>query len=561
MKSRFILFVLVLTSLQVFSQIDIDSTKYYVQFTDKNNSPYSINEPEAFLTQRAIDRRDKQGISIVENDLPVNPQYLLGVKNKGVTLLNPTKWLNGVTIETDDPSLLELVNNLPYVLDVYKFPKSKEGYKKDFFEEEEIDQFIPSDDVSKKNGSATTYNYGLAELQINQINGVPLHEAGYDGKGVVIAVLDGGFSGVPEHYVFDSIWANNQILGTKDFVHPGGSVFTESGHGKSVLSTMAANAPGEMVGTAPKADYWLLRSEYVPTENVIEEYNWVSAAEFADSVGADVINSSLSYVDFDMPEWDHSYEDLDGNTAVSSRGADIAVSKGILVVNSAGNSGNSEFPYNGAPADADSVFSIGAVDTESNRASFSSIGPTADGRIRPVVMALGSGTTVAYGTDIIGSGSGTSYSSPIIAGMSACLIQANPNMKVMQIQAAIKESGNYSDNPDNYMGWGIPDYELANSIMTTIEKLPANSENLVHVWPSPFTSGNFTIQFAKEFTGKVDVELLSTTGNLLFKKTIKLNKGSDMIELSSSLNDLAVGIYFLRVIAGDRFEVERVVKQ
>jgi hypothetical protein len=558
MKATSLLFILVFIGFQTFSQID--ENKYYVQFTDKNNSPYSLNEPEEYLSQRAIDRRDKQGISIVENDLPVNPQYLLGVKNKGVTLLNPTKWLNGVTIETDDPSLIPLISALPYVENLYKFPKSKAGYKKSFFEVEKMESLLAQESLYKS-GKATIYDYGQAEWQINQINGIPLHESGYDGKGVVIAVLDGGFSGVPEHPVFDSIWANNQILGTKDFVHPGGSVFTESGHGKSVLSTMAANSPGEMIGTAPKADYWLLKSEYVTTENLIEEYNWVSAAEFADSVGADVINSSLSYVDFDMPEWNHSYEDLDGHTAVSTKGADIAVSKGILVVNSAGNSGNSEFPYNGAPADGDSVFSIGAVDAAGDRAGFSSIGPTADGRIRPVVMAMGSGTIVAYGTEVVGPGSGTSYSSPVIAGMSACLIQANPNMKVMQIQAAIKQSGNYSDDPDNYMGWGIPDYELANSIMTTVEKVPDETTSLVRVWPNPFTSGDLTIQFAKELTGKVDVELLSATGSMLKKRTVKLSDNSHTLDLTSGLEALPSGIYFLRVISGEKIEIKRLVKQ
>jgi len=560
MKSRFILFLLVLTSLQVFSQIDIDSTKYYVQFTDKNNSPYSINQPEEYLSQRAIDRRDKQGISIVENDLPVNPQYLQGVKNKGVTILNPTKWLNGVTIQTDDPSLLELVSALPYVEGISKLPFSEIEISKSFFKEESIVEITTVGSYAKTTAS-TTYNYGMAEHQIDQINGIPLHEAGYDGAGVVIAVLDGGFSGVNENPVFDSLWANNQILGSKDFVTPGASVYTGSGHGKSVLSTMGANLPGEMVGTAPKADYWLLRSEHTPTENVIEEYNWVSAAEFADSVGADVINSSLSYVTYDMPEWDYSYEDLDGNTAISSIGADIVVSKGILVVNSAGNSGNTEFPYNGAPADGDSVFSIGAVGADGLRAGFSSIGPTADGRIRPVVMAMGSGTTVAYGTESIGTGSGTSYSSPIIAGMSACLIQANPNIKVMQLQEAIKQSSSLSDDPNNYMGWGIPDYQLANSIMTTIETLSGETNNLVTVSPNPFRGNKLNLVFSKEISDQVLVELLGASGNLIHQEKISTVNTSSKVEFSGNFATLPAGVYFLKVIAGENVEVENLIKQ
>ncbi|NOX85603.1 MAG: S8 family serine peptidase [Chlorobi bacterium] len=423
-KIKLTIFVFILAVFQVTAQIAPD--KYYIQFTDKNNSPYSIDKPEEFLTGRAIQRREKQDIPIMENDIPVNPQYLQGVADIGVELLNATRWLNGVTIYTTDTSKISQIKALPYVEGVMLLQSKGTGRKKAFFENESIENKIPAGAASESPRSTDELDYGEAWFQINQINGIPLHNAGFKGEGMVIAVLDGGFVGAQTNPVFDSMWANNQVLGTKDFVNPGGSVFTESSHGKSVLSTMAANYPGLMIGTAPKASYWLLHTEDVKTENVIEEYNWMSGAEFADSVGADIINSSLSYVDFDMPEWDHTYDDLDGNTAVSTIAADIAASKGILVCNSAGNSGGGSFPWNGAPADADSVISVGAVGYNNQRAGFSSIGPTVDGRIRPVVMALGANTVVAVGNDTVGTGSGTSFSSPIIAGMNACLWQANP---------------------------------------------------------------------------------------------------------------------------------------
>lgn len=556
--SKLFILIFVLAALQATAQIAPD--KYYVQFTDKNNSPYSIDQPEDFLTARAIQRRDKQDIPVMENDIPVNPQYLQGVANVGVQLLNATRWLNGVTVYTTDSTKIGEILALPYVEDVLMLQDEGSGKKKAFFENEHINEGVFAGAGLKKSRAADELDYGEAWFQINQINGIPLHNAGYQGEGMVIAVLDGGFDGAQVNPVFDSLWADNRVSGTKDFVHIGGNVFTESQHGKNVLSTMAADYPGLMIGTAPKASYWLLRSEDVKSENVIEEYNWVSAAEFADSVGADVINSSLSYVDFDMPQWDHTYSDLDGNTAISTIGADYAASKGILVCNSAGNSGNSSFPWNGAPADADSVMSVGAVGYNNLRAVFSSIGPTVDGRIRPVIMALGSNTVVAIGNDTIGQGSGTSFSSPIITGMSACLWQANPNMKVMEVYDAIKQSGNYAQNPDNFMGWGIPDYELANSILTTVENQMDKNNQLFRVSPNPFHE---TLNLNME-TGQpsdVKVELLNTAGMVIYSENFYLSALYKEIHFGNKLALLPDGLYFLKVTAGARVEVMKLIKQ
>ena len=530
--------------------------KYYVQFTDKNDSPYSINNPEEYLTQRALDRRAKNGIEINESDLPVNPDYLTGVKNKGVKLLNQTRWFNGVTIETNDPSLLDLVNSLPYVDSISILPEQKTTHAGQFFEEEYYGAgFVPD---FTKSTTADDFDYGYAAFQIDQINGIPLHEAGYSGQGTVIAVLDGGFSGVQTHFVFDSLWANEQILGTKDFVNGGDDVYTESGHGRAVLSTMGANSPGIMVGTAPKAHYWLLRSEDVKSEHVIEEFNWVSAAEFADSVGADVINSSLSYSDFEIPAWTYAHEDLDGRTPFSSRGAVMAMRKGILVCNSAGNSGNSEFPWNGAPADADSILSVGAVDVNDNKAGFSSIGPTGDGRIKPDVMALGAATIVAYGTDTIGPGYGTSYASPIIAGISACLIQANPETDLWTLRSSIKQSSSNSGEPNNAMGWGIPDYELANSNMTTVEYIALKSDILIKAWPNPFKGDRLNVAVNTLNISTGTVQLVDVSGNILAQENIDSKRKSLVL---NDLGELPAGIYFIKVIADNRTEVAKLVKQ
>ncbi len=528
--------------------------KYYIQFTDKNNSPYSLNHPEEFLTQRAIERRQAYNIPITENDLPVNPQYIQGVADAGAQILNPTRWLNGVTVYTDNQAVLDSINALPYV-DHTVLLKAGDAGKKSFFEKENVSKVPPGS--LKSQDAASAYNYGMAYNQIHQINGTGLHDLGYRGQGMVIAVLDAGFNDVPTQPLFDSLWANNQILGTKDFVYPGGNVFEGHSHGRMVLSCMGANIPGLMIGTAPKASYWLLRSEEGPTENVIEEYNWVSAAEFADSVGADVINSSLGYIDFDNPAFSHPYSDMDGNTCISTIGADIAASKGILVVNSAGNSGsNYTFPWVGAPADGDSVFSIGAVDAQGNRASFSSIGPTYDGRIKPVVMAQGVGTTVADNGSGVTFGSGTSFSSPVMAGMSACLWQAHPEMNNMDIIEALKASASQHDNPDNYMGWGIPDFMKANALLTTIENKESDSR-FAEVYPNP-VKDKLIVRFVQPVTSPVSCRVINQLGATVLQLDLATAKQK---QFSLSLSSLPAGLYFVSLNTGADEETIKILKE
>jgi subtilisin family serine protease len=315
-----------------------------------------------------------------------------------------------------------------------------------------------------------------------------------------------------------------------------------------------------MIGTAPEASYWLLRSEQAPHENIIEEYNWMSAAEYADSVGADVINSSLGYIDFDTAIFDHPYSDMNGNTTVCSRAADYAASKGILVVNSAGNSGgNSSFPWIGAPADGDSVFSIGAVDAFDQRAYFSSIGPTADGRIKPTVMARGEGATIAVGTqDISTYGNGTSFSSPIMAGMVTCLWQAHPEMSLMEVQEAIKESGSYANDPNDYMGWGIPNFFGADSILTSVDN-PNYVDNIIAANPNPFTN-RINVKLNIDSSENITLELINMAGLTVFSRSYFITNQDNVIRLTSEVVSLQKGIYFLRVITKNKVAVIKLVK-
>lgn len=553
MKIFNILIVCFIT-IQLSAQIAPDI--FYVQFTDKANSPYSLNNPEAFLSQRAIERRQKQQIQYEENDLPVNPAYLQGVAQTGATLLFPTKWLNGVTVNLTDPSILNQINSLPYVVSVRQLSNHSQGkiYKvKDYFANEYIQRELPQLKLNPRSGS---YDYGNGYIQINQINGIPLHEAGFRGQGMVIAVIDAGFVDADTHIAFDSLRNEGRLLGVKDFVHPGGNVYTESSHGTSVLSTMAANVPGQLIGTAPKASYYLLRSEYVYYEQLVEEFNWASAAEYADSLGVDVINSSLGYIDFDYPQWTHSYEDMDGQTCPATKAANVAASKGILVVNSAGNSGSSNtFPYMGAPADGEGVFSIGAVTSSGTRASFSSIGPTSDGRIKPDVMAMGQQTALANGNNNFTYGSGTSFSSPVIAGMSACLWQSRPTFTSFEIREAIRMSADKAANPDNFYGYGIPDYTFAGSLLASIDIGQQQEKLLVRITPNPFVQVDKVELLTFE---KINVRILDVKGSKVRSLSGLLPSHPDL--LRQTLNNLKAGFYVLELCTESAKQVLKIVK-
>ena len=530
-----------------FSQVAPDY--YAIKFTDKDNNEYSLDVPDEFLTQRSIDRRTNQGIVYDMTDLPITEDYVAQVAEIGVEVKRRVKWINTILVKTTNESLideilaLEFVESATKIADEKTFPFVK---PKNFFEVEKNTQ--TPNTINDANKSTSSLNYGQAFAQINLINGIPLHDMGYQGQGMVIAVLDGGFIGVPERKVFDSLYANNQILGSRDFASEDNDAFSGSSHGTAVLSTMAANWPGQMIGTAPKADYWLLKTEYTPSEFVIEEYNWLVGAAFADSVGADLINSSLSYTVFDDPEMDHSWDDLDGNSTIVTKGADLAAKKGILVVNSAGNEGNSSWQYIGSPADGDSVFAIGAVNTSGQIAGFSSRGYPLDPRIKPNICAIGSGTTVADAyDDYITTSSGTSFSSPTIAGMTACLWQANPGFNNQQIMNALQLSSSQSTNPDRDYGYGIPDYEAAMGIVRAREvEKPGNS---FAIYPNPATDQIFLSNIENESK----LRLLDMNGRLINEYQESLNQ--------ISVISLIPGVYILQLINETGVSTQKFIKK
>lgn len=530
-------FTILLLSFSFTMMAQVAPNYYAIKFTDKDNNGYSLDNPEEFLTARSIARRANQSIGYDYTDLPITSSYIVEVAEIGVEVKRRVKWINTILVKTTNSDLIDEILALSFVesatkvADVNANPPIK---AKSFFEvEEELEQSNVQVSYQK---STSTLNYGQATEQIELINGIPLHEMGYQGQGMVIAVLDGGFIGVPERIVFDSLYANGQILGARDFASEDNDPFAGSTHGTKVLSTMGANWPGQMIGTAPKADYWLIRTEFTDYENIIEEYNWLVGAAFADSVGADIINSSLGYSEFDDSDMDHTWNDLDGNTAIVTIGADLAAKKGILPVNSAGNEGNNAWQYISSPADGDSVFAIGAVDYSGNIAGFSSRGYPMDTRIKPNICAVGSGTTVAdANNDYITSSSGTSFSSPTIAGMTACLWQANPDFNNMQVMEALEMSASQATNPDKTYGYGIPDYEAANALVG-IASSPKLEVSSFEVYPNP-TTDYIHLSLEDEIS---ELRIYSSNGQLIYH--IYGNQ-TDL-----NVSKLKSGIYMVQVV-------------
>ena len=561
--SRILTISLLVISMQLSAQTS--PNKYILKFKDKKASAKSLSQPESFLSAKAIERRAKHGIAINYTDMPVSADYLTAISGTGAKVVYQSKWLNTIIVESGNPDFFNKASSLPFVSDIQEFKvnaatSTEKNSGKSFFNNEtykSYNQLLSPGSVK----SGASYDYGAAYNQINMLSGIQLHDMGYRGEGMTIAVIDAGFNSADVLHAFDSLWANNQILGTHDFVEANNNVFNTgiSSHGMMVLSTIGGNMPGQIIGTAPKASFWLLRSEDATSESLMEEYYWVNAAEFADSVGADVINSSLGYTEFDNPAENHTYADMDGNTTPVTIGADMAAQKGILVVNSAGNSGSDAWHYIGAPADGDSVFSIGAVDPQGFYAFFSSTGPTYDGRIKPNIVSQGSPAAVADLSDGVSFGSGTSFSSPIIAGMSACLWQAHSNYSNMEIINALQQSGSQSSNPDSLLGYGIPDYAAANILLSVNENNDKNFGNDILISPNPFKSGfSIELQSASVLNKTTMVALESINGKKVFEKSYFSNRNGKIV--IDGLANLTSGVYILSVQTGSNKWVKKVIK-
>lgn len=521
-------------------------TKYWVKFKNKNGSPYSVSNPSAYLSAKSIARRTNQGIAIDMTDIPVNQTYINQVNATGAQVFQRSKWLNAAIVIISNPTQLTAINSLTCVLSsspVARIHTSKP--------DEDIKPLAQS---FKRSEVTTGYNYGPSFSQVNQIGADCMHDLGYRGQNMVIAVIDAGFEQADVNPVFDSLRNEGRILGTRDYVMGNTLVYEDYLHGANCLSLMAGNTPGQLIGTGPKASYWLLRSEDALTEKIIEENNWVVAAEFADSVGADITTTSLGYTTFDISSQDHVYADLNGKTSVASIAATMASRKGMFVLNAAGNEGGGPWTYIGVPADADSICTVGSVNSGGFHSNFSSIGPTSDGRIKPDLSSMGENSYVCSPGYNFGTGSGTSYATPILAGAVACLWQANPTKTNMQILQALKATASQSASPDNNYGWGIPNMCAAHNYLNPVSIKQLDQTLGFKLFPNP-TLENLYFKLNQT---PLKVILTDVLGKEMEVSFIENDSHQYVIHFS---HKMAPGIYSLSIKTSEGFINSKFIKE
>ena len=523
-------------------------TKYVIRLKDKAGTPFSISNPIAFLSQKSIDRRLRQHIPIDSTDLPVNPRYIDSIRMAGnVRVLDVSKWLNQVCIETTDSAALAKINNFPFVWASQPVMKPV-GFNL-FLNNKFSEHLSTTSSTAGFSGTNDFFNYGNSYGQINIHHGEFLHNLGFHGEGMSIALLDAGYYHYLSIPAFDSILTHHQVMDTYNFVTNSDSVNEDYFHGMMCLSEIASNLPGVMVGAAPKSNFYLYVSEDVSSESPVEEQYWAAAAERADSLGVDVISTSLGYTTFDNPTFNHSYADMDGHTTIAARAAGLAAKKGIIVVVAAGNSGNSPWHYINTPGDADSVLTVGAVDQTGTEATFSSYGPSSDGRVKPEVAAVGKGAAIINTDGSVVFGNGTSFATPTMAGLVACLWEAFPNFNNMDIIRAIEKSSSTYNSPDNKEGYGIPDFEAAYNLLFQQRALK-NADSLlgsdwIRIYPNPF-SGTFRVAIRPSHTTTGNFRLYDGMGRLYESKQIPMQQGQSQIVTFAGLQPLQGGVYILK---------------
>lgn len=462
-----------------------------------------------YLNDQCIDEKTNRSV--------VCPQYVDALTDYGLEIIGTSNWFNAICVKGEPAELIGV----------------------DFVDRvTPLRHYKPVSNQLQKTNEA--FSYGNSDWQLQMLQLDSFHRLGYTGKGVTVALFDGGFYKADTVPAFDSLWQQNRIKGYWDFLTNDTSLFWEyDGHGKYVLSIIAANYPDSMIGAAPGANYLLARTEDVDSETHLEEFAWIKAMEWAEENGADIIHSSLGYSVFDTLQGDYTYEDMDGESTLITRATDTAFKKGIFVTNSAGNEGDDDWHYITAPCDGRHVLCVGAVDSNQQHAVFSSYGPSADGRVKPDVVAMGQGVTYINNQATLRTGSGTSFSGPLIAGFVACLKQAWPNMTNQQLYEAVIKSADRYQNPDTAYGYGLPNILKADSLLRTvvgIENVSVNSN--VKVYPNP-ANASINISTTNKIT---KVEILSISGNSVDVQTVY-----QVIELTLDISDYKPAMYLLKV--------------
>lgn len=537
MMKKTVLFLLFFISIPSFSQEDA-----WVYFTNKPNAQYFLDNPLQMLTSRALLRRSNQNIPLTLNDVPVHQPYIDQVDAiPGIVVMAKSKWLNCVHVR-GALSDIQSLSSLSFVSSIYYANLSLNS---------RISTPVSESLFSKKLETEITYSYGNSANQILMLNGHLLHQSDFVGTGKMIAVLDSGFLNANTILPLQNLYTNNLVLGGYNYVSGSADVYALDSHGTMVLSCMGGKVDGQLIGTAPNAQYYLFVTEDVVNENPVEESYWVEAAEEADRLGVDIITSSLGYFGYDNLNYSYSYSDMTGNKAFASKGANIAFSKGMIVVASAGNSGASTTaPHIRVPAEATHVLAVGAVQPDENYATFSSIGPSFDNRVKPDVMAQGQSVVLSNTSGQIVSGNGTSFSCPIMAGTIASFWQAVPSLTNQQVIDFIKQSADKYSNPNSQYGYGIPDFQLAlNNVLLYINSLQKEFK----VYPNPASDAFFVHYNASHLQLKIAV--YNGLGQLV------MEKNGYVSDEEIALSGLQSGIYYYTIASNTSFQSGLLLKK
>jgi len=531
------------------------SNSYYlVSFNNKNNSNYSLTNPSAYLSERSIHRRLNAKIHLDSTDLPVNKRNLDSLLSYGAIINYTSKWLNAALVFIDDSTKLEAINKSSVVNNI-QFLAPRLTTKKSSIKHNKY--------KARKSSISLNYNnIALAAETFHRIRMIELNQLinnGKTGQDIQIAVFDNGFKNANKLDAFSHLFGNGQVLGFKNFTTGGQDVFNSGVHGTYVLSTMGGYIENLFTGSALGADYYLFQTEDNRYELPIEEVNWLIAAEYADSLGVNIITSSLGYTTYDSAQYNHNQSELDGKTAIVSKAASYAAAKGILVFNSAGNSGKKPWHKISFPADADNILAVGSINKNYETSSFSSFGYSADGRVKPDITAIGEkAALISYLGDLV-RGNGTSFSNPFMAGAAASLMSATGNTNAQQIRASIIQSSHQYLNPDSTQGYGIPNVYLA-SLLLNIETIPEIKESLnFEVVPNPFQD-EFHILFNANSNAKIDIEIFDNSGKLVFtRSSIQINEGNNFYSVRD-LSNLSQGLYFASIIIEGNRITKKIMK-
>jgi serine protease AprX len=532
MRSR--LFGIILCLAPVASAQQIGEGQYWIYFTDKTANGYQTAQPGEFLSERSINRRAWQGLGIDQTDEPVTRAYLDELGSMGVEIRHVSRWLNGALMVNASRELYEQVVAKPFVDTIPWEPETDEV-------------FIPQPTAGNRFGpplqTPPDFDYGIASEQVLLMDLEVLHASGYTGDGVWIGVLDAGFRNVDSLPSFEPMIREGRLLGTRNYVNDSSVYRLVNNHGMYVLSIMGADWPGNLMGTAPDASFFLCATENAHQETRIEEIAWIEGAEFLDSIGVDVFNTSLGYSDFDGTQFDYTYRDMDGRTTFISRAASMAAGKGILACVSAGNEGNTPWYYITAPGDAPNILTAGAVDSTGQIGIFSSRGPTFDGRVKPDVVTMGVKTGIQYVNGGLARGNGTSFSSPLLAGAAAVLWQAYPELPAAEMIQAIREAANRLDRPDPEYGYGLPSFKKA---FWGISGIPAGLKPWqMEVYPNPATD-RIMIRLPEERSGWFLLHYFDISGRMLLTQQVSL---PGEVTLPGGLKG---GLYILEITTPDR---------